>query len=345
MNYSISYYPDPGISYDIIKMLTVKLTTPNTWDTLLTSLASHTADVEHITKNASFLPSPPPELILFCFFPNNKSNVTFLTSLLEKILFPNFSRYSIQDLLCYINNTDQFIKDLYEYYLVDAYNHSLDIEHSVRSNKNIPDKIKILLLGFSLNPQKYISLLSKTISKYYTTIKEIYITSSNQYPISSLLLDQLVESLDITNIAFPIDKTNCTLCYSLCFTFPRYLLFDLTSSSPFIVTTLQTLTEGSIIFPSISTFSLTKIATALSDQNRISIINYLIDTNIASAQDIVNHLALSRTAVSHHLSILKDAHLLSITKADRQLKYSFNPKALSGFTEAIDKLTKGEQIL
>ena len=41
MSYSLKYYPDPGIAFDITKMLFVKLNSESVWQSSLTSIDSN----------------------------------------------------------------------------------------------------------------------------------------------------------------------------------------------------------------------------------------------------------------------------------------------------------------
>ena len=93
MNHTYQYYPDPGIAFDISKMLLVKLNPVNIWSTLLTSIDSQKDDTLFIQNNAESFPSPKSELLLFFFIPNNK-NTTFFSSILSHVIQNNFSSFS-----------------------------------------------------------------------------------------------------------------------------------------------------------------------------------------------------------------------------------------------------------
>ena len=95
MNYSLQYYPDPGIAFDITKMLFVKLTPENIWKPMLTSFETSTQDFTYIQQRSEYFPVPKPELLsLFalkkwCFSQMLYSNCS--TKGLVLFLFLNYS--------------------------------------------------------------------------------------------------------------------------------------------------------------------------------------------------------------------------------------------------------------
>lgn len=61
----------------------------------------------------------------------------------------------------------------------------------------------------------------------------------------------------------------------------------------------------------------------LGDINRLEIVVYLTDGE-KSVTDIVNHLGMTQSAVSHQLRILKDARILKATKIGKAVYYSIS---------------------
>ena len=65
----------------------------------------------------------------------------------------------------------------------------------------------------------------------------------------------------------------------------------------------------------------TDIFVAIGDRHRQQIILLLSGAEPKSVAEIAEHMQLSRPTVSHHLKILKDAHLLSEIRAGRKTYY------------------------
>lgn len=62
---------------------------------------------------------------------------------------------------------------------------------------------------------------------------------------------------------------------------------------------------------------------ALSDPTRRRILEYLNERDMM-AGEISERFDMSKPSISHHLSILKDAGLVSVEKQGQYLKYSIN---------------------
>ena len=92
MNYSLQYYPDPGIAFDIPKMLFVKLTPENIWKPMLTSFETSTQDFAYIQQRSEYFPAPKPELLLFSFYFRPKK-MMFLTDVILKLCNKGFSSF------------------------------------------------------------------------------------------------------------------------------------------------------------------------------------------------------------------------------------------------------------
>jgi DNA-binding transcriptional ArsR family regulator len=75
---------------------------------------------------------------------------------------------------------------------------------------------------------------------------------------------------------------------------------------------------------------------ALSDQSRRKILELLKKRDLA-AGEIGEHFDFTAPTLSHHLSVLKEAELVSARREGRQIVYSLN---LSVFEEAAEKVIK-----
>lgn len=64
------------------------------------------------------------------------------------------------------------------------------------------------------------------------------------------------------------------------------------------------------------------ILTMLQDENRQQILVMLCKTDKMTVNQITEQLALSRPAVSHHLKLMRDAGLLSVSKVGTERYYS-----------------------
>ena len=103
MSYSLKYYPDPGIAFDISKMLFVKLNSESVWRSSLTSIDSNINECEYINKYANSLPHPDADLLLYVFIPTHK-NATFLSTITSNIISQNFHNFTFSSFISYIKH-------------------------------------------------------------------------------------------------------------------------------------------------------------------------------------------------------------------------------------------------
>lgn len=80
---------------------------------------------------------------------------------------------------------------------------------------------------------------------------------------------------------------------------------------------------------------------ALSDPTRREIVNLLKDSK-RSAGDIVSHFSSTNATISHHLSILKKAGLITDEKKGKYIYYELNTSVIDKIIGWITSL-KGEE--
>ncbi len=338
MSYSLKYYPDPGIAFDITKMLFVKLNSEVIWKEFLTSFAPHINEIEYIKKHADLLPDPEGELLLFSCIPANKSS-TFLSTIVAKLISCDFQQFSISSLDSYFNDICSVKTDLLTYYFGEQNYRYNDLERIIRQNKNIPDKIKLLLFGFIINPNKYISSLSQTIHSYFHLIKEWLLSEQISESIFYSFIELLIEKNNIKSI-----DRNIIISYSLCISTPDFLCYNFNSESPFFISTLETVKQLLDNTDSPYFTSLISGATALNDKHRISIITLLISSPKLTLQEISAKLGLSLSATNHHLSVLRKANIVTGVRYNRNIIYSYAPEGFQYIIEILQKIMKGEHL-
>jgi len=84
---------------------------------------------------------------------------------------------------------------------------------------------------------------------------------------------------------------------------------------------------------------LSKTFQALSDPNRQRIIELLKKKDMA-AGDLLEHFPMSGASLSHHLSILKQADLISSRREGQRIIYTVNLSVIEELMESLAKLIK-----
>ena len=84
---------------------------------------------------------------------------------------------------------------------------------------------------------------------------------------------------------------------------------------------------------------LEKIAKALSDANRLRILQHISKKGgCGQCADIQGILDLTQPSISHHIKILVEAGLIEPEKEGRNHKYNLNEKLVEDYTKAINHL-------
>ncbi len=87
---------------------------------------------------------------------------------------------------------------------------------------------------------------------------------------------------------------------------------------------------------------LAKVFKALSDANRLKIF-ILLSSRTLCVNALVNHLAISQSAVSQHLRVLREAGLVNSEKRGYWMHYSANKKEAEQFIKKFNSLLGGER--
>jgi len=72
-----------------------------------------------------------------------------------------------------------------------------------------------------------------------------------------------------------------------------------------------------------------KFFRAVSDKHRQKVLTLLKKHHTLNASNIMTHIGLSQPTTSHHLSLLKQAGLITSIKKGKEVYYSLNKKMIS----------------
>jgi len=341
MNFTFNYNPDPGIMYDIIRMLYVKFNATNVWKETLTSMETNDQQYHYISEHAKILPDPKSELALFFYIPTNKKT-TFMSMITDKMVSDDFSSFSISNIYSYLSNTNQVYNDVLSYYLGEQDYSNVIFESLIRLSKTIPDRIKLLLFGFSDNPIAYISQLSNWISTYYSSIN----MDNESVQISSTDLDKFTNLLIEQSHAFHKKRTSLkkdsVIGFSLCKYTPDFLMYNHSEQNPFFISTEITIQEKINNQTTLSTQELLHATHALNDQYRLTIIRCLKQFGSLSPAELAEKLSLSVTATKYHMSLLKKANIITVARNSRSIYYTYNPIGYKNVIKALENFEKGD---
>ena len=81
-----------------------------------------------------------------------------------------------------------------------------------------------------------------------------------------------------------------------------------------------------------------KVAAALSDQNRLKILQEIARRGTVTCKEAGEIIALSQPTVSHHIRLLVEAGLVETQKDGRCSNLTVNKKKLAEFAQFIEKI-------
>jgi len=82
---------------------------------------------------------------------------------------------------------------------------------------------------------------------------------------------------------------------------------------------------------------LARVAKVLSHPARLAILKYLADVKACISGDISNEIPLSRTTVSQHLQVLREAGFIQGQIEGVKINYCLNPEAVEHFKLLVEK--------
>lgn len=335
MSYTFKYLPEPGITYDIIRLLYVKLNATSIWKETLTRIDHQDQHIKYIYQQTECLPDPDNDLSIFVYIPTNRKK-TFISSIADRLVENDIASYSVSDLFMYLNETDIVKHDLFSYYLGEQEYDMMGFESQLRSIKTIPDKIKLLLFGFSYNASTFIQKLIETIKNYHF---QMNLSPLLDLP-STETLDQFTNLL-LGGVVDHVTADEITVYYSLCKCTPVFLLSNYNSKNPMFISTLETIHEKVSNESSFTAHELLLLLQALDDKSRLDIIRLLKIEDELSTYDISQRLNLSLTATKYHLAILKKANMISFKRSNRNTHYTYNPFGYKNLLNALSNFEKG----
>lgn len=337
MNYIFENHPDPGLAVDTVKILIHKLNAEHIWLQSQLLPATYHQDEAYVKHQLNLFQAPDSKLYLFVYI--SKTNpVCYLTQHLKNQIENNFDKFSFSDFISSFNDIPKITKNLLAHYTGVLDYTNVDFETLIRHDESIPDKVKVLLYGFLIKPEKYVDSLKKYLYLYYNTLVKTDRNLKN-LTLDSAILHSLLKSCFKDPEVFLSKIQDNKIRYSVCTTIPYHLQFGHTSFLWFILTekSITLFHNDSLTFPS---DYLTYLGDALRNQTRISIIQHLIHSqqiSISELEQITNH---ATSTIQHHISILKKARLINEQKLGKQSFYSLNPEGLLYASKSLSDIVK-----
>ena len=320
MDCSLTYYKDPGLLTDAVKLISINLNDLTYLSSLFLSYQlADKKELNRINSAKDTLPLPPKELLLF-FFKRNSQDVNFISHLLMSLLNQDFKTISLQSFNEYLLNAATMKSQLFQYYL-DKVPDSIENAENLIRTSSLPDKLKLYLLGFYVHPEPYLYELTTCIEKYYKRIDENYLSRLSSLDLNSGSLKAILSYVYPDQSS---DLTSQPFCYSICSVIRNYLALDCSDSQNWIIAGPRFTETVKHVIDTKPTASFETICAALGDINRYKIVNYLHESGSKTSSEIKAYLEIASSSLNHQLRVLKQAGIIQAIQDKSGFHYSLN---------------------
>ena len=328
---NIKYIKEPGYIYDLFFLFVLHFNK----DFCLTNFINYNQsaeDTEFFTKIENDFNDISEELFLFFYMQNNAT--CFIRQYYYEVFESYFTTtYNLEMVQSALRNTDEVITNLIKYYFMDIT--ASELNESKRSttaigrlirNSTYNDKLKNHLYSFFLEPVPLIQKLSYELMKNEFALSQFWDKNFNkvielqgQLDIPDLAnkLKQCknyninIEPFDDIYISICLAAKNCVQVYF----YENKVVLLLGSDSQKYLDYLMVQNH----LPELHVFG-----TALSEVNRIDILNLMLQKEEITIKDIEQELAFTGTNAYYHLSLMIKAGMIKSRNQGRTVLYSIN---------------------
>lgn len=339
MSYCFTYYKDPGLLVDTIKLMSAGLNDFSLTRSLIAPISlseENKREIDHIKTALKKMPLLPKELLLFFYKPNS-TIPNFMSEFLLTLFDNNFNILTLNTFTKILSDRTFLKNKLLNFYFHCYPSSTGEVENLIRTSSTLPDNMKVYLLGFYVHPEPYFTQLISSLKQYYQRITQCYF-----YETSSVRIDEdsLTKLLSFDHHELKNNQTY-SFGYSICHVMYKFLAYNIAPTQNWLITGLNfTNTVDSIINHTYSE-SIEKIFAALGDSHRLEIVLILHENGPQSTVDILNQLSIAPSSLSHHLRVLKKSGIITSTKSKTGFEYSLNRNIFSSIFDLF-KILKGE---
>lgn len=333
----INFKKAPGLLYDVISMLIMKLNPKNKWISTVVNPSHENGDLTHYNYWMNQFTDPDHRLLLFVYRPDNKT-LTFLSLFFKDLLKKHNFQLDLHTFLAELDNIDYIFEKICFFYLGEetpASTLPVEIAEKIYDRNDLSNDIKFFLLNFSVNKKPYITCLKEHIINYYNEFSKIYSLRANDL----LVLHENFSIPNLTQMVSLYLNTNNndndaikqkfsslqTLHLSFCLFMKNGIWLTLLNDDNWWCILGQNYLETLLID---TQFKITpeSIGNAIGDKHRERIVGIILEHGEQSSGQIAKKLGLALNTVTYHLDIMKKANLLCSRTQGKSSFYWINSK-------------------
>lgn len=203
--------------------------------------------------------------------------------------------------------------------------------YTLIKNTDIPDKIKLQLVHFSINKSYYSNLLISELEKKFALIERFFQKSKIKIEYAQRLIEAEGPNSDIFTALGIVPEPGEIIYCSVSSTEDKMAIMYNNETYRCLVIGYETIDKVQELLGS-RAFDMFLVAKALADTLRISIINMVKDRGEMNTTEIANTFGKGLTAVFYHLNMLAEAKILNTRSRGRTVLYSVNSELFNNFS-------------
>ncbi len=332
----VKFKRDPGLIYDIISMLIMKLNPKEKWVSTVVNSSHENGDLTYYNYWMDQFDEPDQRLLLFVYRKDTRA-LTFLSIFFKDQLKKNSFQLDLDIIFQELNDADTMFQKIFHFYLQEEASASIrpaEVAEKIYNRNDLSDDIRFFLLNFSVNKKPYIDCLKELITNYYNQFCESYGLRANEL----LLLHENLYMPDLQKImSLHLNSSDSdaeiehqwnslkTISISFCLFMKNGIWITLLDDAHGWCILGQNYAETLLIDINFK-ISPEAIGNAIGDRHRERIVGIILEHGEQSSGDIAKKLGLALNTVTYHLDIMKKANLLCSRNQGKSTFYWINSK-------------------
>lgn len=337
------YRRNPGILYDVIQILIMKLNHTARWNKEITSKE---AQKFYMTYVLSLFDDPAPELFLF-FYRMDDGADSYMEYVFRRMLQAHPDDLSQEDFVNGFSLCERVRQEVSEFYFGPGLAQMAlpEIAEEIKRNPQLDFTMKQRVLQFYINPEGCVEKLTAVLDLYYRQIENEYVMRSNEIlrRMNEVSVSKVAGLLGLEERIGLLRMRQAKPWVVLSFTlFVKTALWADVDDHVFLIVGEEYM-QGIEEKPE-PALEVEKLGQALGDTTRVKCMELLVKEGEMTAQDLMRKLGVSAKKMQYHLDVLRQARLLNEQSRGRTIAYWVNQETCRRFAEMLDGWIRGDAL-
>ena len=343
MSIDLLYKQDLGIIYDTINIFAMKLNPKSTWINRGTQESTKTEDETYLDYWLNQFESLPQELMIFFYLKDQRVFGFFIHAFAE-ILQKTSVKASINDFLKYISDEEIIKADISRFYFGKILSDSNAFEEELSQRDDLDSLLRYYLLGFAVNPGKYLKLLYNKFTEFYNRVEEIYrekatvLLKQQEKLTGEIVCNVISKYLHSTVIETSINSKQ-QIIYSFTIVAKNCIMFEVEKPMKWCVLGIEY--DRQVKADDELVVDIAALGNAFGDKHRFDIINLLLQYGEMCPSEFANRLGLAANSISYHLDIMRKANLVCCRAKGKSIAYWLNTKVCAIISNVLENWSRG----